>query len=251
MEKRGQVTLFVIAAIIIIGVVVAVFLAPRINFLAGDVEPNSYLRNCIEDDARESMERLAMQGGYPNPENYVTYQDEKFTYLCYTAEEYKPCIVQQALIKKNFEDQIRMQIEPRARQCYNDLKESYESRGFDVTGSPGDLNVSFVPGRLNLEFLSPMTVTKENTQTFTKFSTSIDTEMYGLLLTAGSIVEFESTLGDTETLTYIQYYPDLSIEKIKRDGDTLYTLSNVVSGDEFQFATRSLVWPEGYGVQKI
>ena len=37
-------------------------------------------------------------------------------------------------------------------------------------------------------------------------------------------------------------------EKLKKDADTIYTLSNVVSGDEFTFATRSLVWPQGYGV---
>lgn len=251
MDKRGQVTLFVIIAVIIVAAVAAIFLAPRISFLTGDVEPNSYLKNCIEDDARETMQQLASQGGYAEPENFVSYQDERFVYLCYISESYKPCIVQQPLIKRNFEQEIKKLIEPRARQCYNDLKESYESKGYDVTGTAGELNVSFIPGSLVLEFLSPMTVTKENTQTFTKFSTTLDTEMYALLLTASSIIEFESTLGDSETLLYIQYYPDLSIEKIKRDGDTLYTLSNVLTEDKFSFATRSLVWPQGYGVQEI
>ena len=75
--------------------------------------------------------------------------------------------------------------------------------------------------------------------------------MYDLLLTSTSMVEFESTLGDTETLSYIQYYPDLKIEKLKRNGDTLYTLSNVVTGDKFSFSSRSLVFPPGYGLEKL
>jgi len=192
-----------------------------------------------------------MNGGYLEPESYVSYQGEKFTYFCYTSEFYEPCVVQQPLIKRNFEMELKKQIEPRARQCVNDLKKLYETKGYDVQADVGNLNVTFIPGKLNLEFLSPMTISKENVQTFRKFSSSIDTEMYDLLLTASSIVDFESTLGDTETLIYIQYYPDLKIEKIKRDGNTLYTLSNVVSKDEFQFATRSLVWPQGYGVEEI
>lgn len=251
MEKRGQVTLFVIIAVVIIGVIVLIFLAPRIQVLFTDVEPNSYLKDCIEEDSLEIMEGLAMQGGYSNPESFVNYQDEKFSYLCYTSEFYKTCAVQQPLIKRNFEMELKNRIEPRARDCVSNLKETYESKGYDVQADVGELNVSFVPGSLVLEFLSPMTITKESTQTFRKFSTAIDTGMYDLLLTAASIVEFESTLGDTETLTYIQYYPDLKIEKIKRDGDTLYILSNVVTKDKFQFATRSLVWPQGYGTEKL
>jgi len=250
MRKEGQVSLFVIVAIIIVGVVLVIFLFPKIQVFISDVEPNSYLKNCIEDDSRETIEFLAGQGGYSEPENYVEYLGNKYTYLCYTSEDYKTCLVQQPLIKKHFEDELKNKIEPRARKCVQDLKELYESKGYDVSSSPGDLNVSFIPGKLVLDFLSPMTISKESKQTFRKFAISINTEMYDLLLTAASIIEFESTFGDSETLSYIQYYPDLKIEKIKRDGNTLYTLGNVISGDEFRFGSRSLVWPPGYGLEE-
>ena len=65
-------------------------------------------------------------------------------------------------------------------------------------------------------------------------------------------MQFESVLGDSETTLYIQYYPDLKIEKIKRaDEGTIYKLSNVVTGDEFTFASRSLNWPAGYGLEEL
>ncbi len=251
MKKEGQISIFVIVAIIIVGVVVAIFLFPQINVFVGDVEPNSYLRDCIEEDARETMEVLALQAGYTNPESFVNYQDNKFTYLCYTSENYKTCVVQQPLIKGHFEKELKAQIEPRAQQCVQDLKEAYERKGYSVKAGVGELNVSFIPGKLVFDFINPMTIEKEGVQTFRKFTTSINTEMYDLILTASSIIDFESTLGDTDTLLYIKYYPDLKIEKIKRDGDTLYTLSDVVTGDKFSFASRSLVWPSGYGQESL
>jgi len=249
MDKRGQVTLFIIVAVIIVGVAVAVFLTPRIQVYFTDVEPNSFLKDCIEQDAREIMNLLAENAGYDSPPSFVEYQGEKFTYLCYTSEFYETCTVQQPLIKRNYELELKKQIEPRARACVEELVEAYESRGYDVQSTPGELNVSFIPGSLMLDFVSPLTVTKENRQTFQKFSTSINTEMYDLIFTAQSIVASEAVLGNAETLLYLQYYPDLKIEKILRDGDTIYILENVISEDKFQFATRSLVWPQGYGVE--
>ena len=43
-------------------------------------------------------------------------------------------------------------------------------------------------------------------------------------------------------------YPDFIIEKIKRgDGTTIYIIKNKESKTKFQFASRSFVWPPGYG----
>ena len=96
-----------------------------------------------------------------------------------------------------------------------------------------------------------MSITKESTQRFEKFGISIESEIYDLLSIATSIISFESTLGDSETLSYIQYYPDLTIEKIEREGTTIYKLKNVITDEEFVFASRSLVWPQGYGFENV
>jgi hypothetical protein len=249
MRNRGQVAIFVILAIVIVGIIVILYLFPGANiFVSQDLNPSSFLRDCIEPSVEEIVPVLALQGGYSQPDHFVTYQGNEIQYLCYTDQNYKPCIVQQPLLKRHFEEEIKNYVEPRARECVNELKDSYERRGFRVTSSPGDINVSFIPGSLVVDFLSPMTISKESSQTFRKFAVSVDSELYDLLLTSTSIIQFESTLGDSETTLYLQYYPDLKIEKIKRDSDTIYIVSDVVSGDSFRFATRSLVWPQGYGI---
>jgi len=251
-NKKGQLVIFVIVAIVIVAIVLVVSLFPGLQLLTTDVSPSSFLRNCIESDVRDFTDVLSKQGGYIEPDNYVLYEGEKIQYLCYTAEDYRPCVVQQPLLVKHVEEEIKDFVEPRARQCVKDLEEQYERRGYTVETTPGDISVSIIPSSIVIDFISPMSVTKESTQTFRKFAVSINSEWYDLLLTAVSIVQFESTLGDSETTLYIQYYPDLSIDKIKRaDEGTIYKLSNVVTGDEFTFASRSLNWPTGYGFENL
>ena len=249
MNKRGQIAIFVIIAILIASVILVVFLNPggRIG-ISEDVNPSSYLSNCIEPKVSEALEILSKQGGSLNPENYVLYRDQKVEYLCYTNKQYSLCSVQQPLLVMHIEDEIKSYVEPVARQCIRDLEERYESQGYIVSTTPGDLSVDFAPGKISIEFDSPMTIEKDSTQTFRKFAVSINSEMYDLLMTAVSIIQYESALGDSETLLYLQYYPDLSIKKVKREGDTIYTLKNVVTNEAFTFASRSLVWPAGYGL---
>jgi uncharacterized protein YcgL (UPF0745 family) len=251
MNKRGQIAIFVIIAIVIVAVVLVVFLFPRLNLFVTDVNPTSFLRSCIKSEVEDVKEVLSRQGGYLEPDNYVLYNGEKIQYLCYTSQNYEPCLVQQPLLVRHVENEIKSQVEPTARKCVQDLKEQYERQGFSVQTTSGEIDVDLIPGSVVVNFLAPMTVSKETTQTFQKFAVGLDSEWYDLLLNAVSIIDFESTLGDSETTLYIQYYPDLRVDKTKREGDTIYKLSNVITGDEFTFASRSLVWPEGYGFEEL
>ena len=248
-NKRGQIAIFIIVAVVIVAVVLIIFLFPQVTevFVTQDLNPTAFLSKCIEPVILEGIELTSKQGGYLEPDNYVMYQGEKIQYLCYTSENYKPCVVQQPLIKEKMENELEFFVEPVARQCVSDLEEEYERRGFNVDTKPGDVDVKIEPQKIIVDFLSPMTVSKESTQTFRKFAIGINSEIYDLVLTATSIIQFESALGDSSIEEYIQYYPDLKIEKIKREGDTIYKLSNVITEESFTFASRSLVWPPGYG----
>lgn len=245
-ERSGQVTIFVILALIVIGVIIVMFAFPSANVFSSEVNPSSYLRACIEPEINDIKDKLSLQGGYTNPDNYAMYQDLKLQYLCYTSQYYVPCSVQQPLLLKHVQEEVKKHIEPRAKQCFEDLKDQYESRGYDVTSGPSQISVGIVPGTINVEFIAPLTLRKEDTQTFEKFSVGMASEWYDLINIATNIIQYESTFGDSETSLYISYYPDLLIEKTRRDdGSTIYQLSYATTEDKFAFATRSLVWPQG------
>jgi hypothetical protein len=250
--KRGQVAIYVIIAIVIVAVILVLVLFPgvRDTIAGGEFSPGSFLEDCVSEDVKSGVALLASQGGYADPEGFILHEGEKIKYLCYNSGNYETCVVQQPMIKNHFEMELGEIVTPRANECARELKEAYESRGYSVSSSSVSSQVSIIPGKIRVDFLAPMTVTKDSSQTFRDFDVELTSEMYDLLLTSQSIVEFESTYGDSETTLYLQYYPDLKIEKLKVDeGSTIYILGNFNTNEEFRFASRSLVWPPGYGIE--
>lgn len=245
-NTKGQVTIFIILALVLVGILVVIFAFPEVNVFSDSVNPGQYLKSCIEPEINIIKDTLSEQGGYANPSHYTFYQDMKIQYLCYISESYLPCVVQQPLLLKNVENEVKKYIEPRAKQCLQDLKNQYERKGYRVASSGSEIKVSIIPEKIVVDFVAPLTITKETTQTFQKFAVATDSNWYDLILTAVSIIQYESTLGDSETSLYISYYPNLKIEKTRRDdGTTIYQLSDITTEDEFTFATRSLIWPQG------
>ena len=252
MDKKGQVAIFVIIAIVIVGVVLAIFFYPRITeFVAPSaISPAQNLEDCIKPDVQLTVNLLAKQGGDENPIGYINYKETKIKYLCYITGYYQTCLVQQPMLMTHFGNEISRMLTARTDRCAQNLKEEYTNKGYAVEMGKINSSVLMAPGKIVIIFNSPMKITKgEETRTFDKFDVVISSQIYDLLAISTSIVDYEATYGDSETTLYMQYYPDLKIEKIKlEDGIKIYKVSNVVSKEEFEFATRSLVWPAGYGL---
>jgi len=251
--KRGQVAIFVVVAIALVAVILLVFLIrPEItNIAPTEFSPNGFLKECIKPTIDDGIETLSKQGGYENPEGFVSRDDVKIKYLCYTNQFYETCQIQQPFIKNHFESELKEIVRPVADNCFNSLKSEYERQGFGVSSLGSTVDVDISSGVIRVGFDAPTTITKDTTRTFDGFEVVIESEMYDLLLTADSIIEFEATYGDSETTLYMQYYPDLVIRKPTSSvdyGTTIYTVENVVTGEEFTFASRSLVFPPGLGL---
>lgn len=252
MQKRGQTTVFIILAIVIVvfGILIYFFYPQVSSALGFSVAPSAFMSECIQSEVLSGVDLLSKQGGYANPEGYITYEGQNVKYLCYTSQYYIPCYVQQPLLRAHFEQELAQLLKTKAESCATELENYYKSRGYTVSrdGETG-VSVTIVPEKISVVVSAPMTVTKENTQKFREFRFEEKSNMYSLLMTATSIIDFESTYGDSETTSYMQYYPNLKIQKNKLgDGSKIYTLSDVTSGESFTFASRSLAWPGGYGL---
>ncbi|MEK6928663.1 MAG: hypothetical protein AABW65_01760 [Nanoarchaeota archaeon] len=249
--KKGQVAIFILIALVIIAAVIVIMLrqdkriAPSI-----DLSPTAYLKSCVEEDIKINKENIAKQGGYRDPEGILEYKGDKIKYLCYTSEYYKTCTVQQPLLKEKFEKELESAVKSKAEQCIQNLKIEYERKGYDVSLDKTESTLEIEPGKIIFNFASPMRISKaESRQNFNGFTIEINSKIYELVLIATSIVEFESGFGDSETTSYVNYYPDITINKIKLgDGSKVYEIGDVVTGESFRFASRSLAWPPGYGL---
>ncbi len=255
-EKRGQVTIFIIIAIIIVALAFLIYsFYPQIKSTLGGEEKNppSYIQTCLEDEIKDIADKLSLQGGSLNPENYILYKDEKIEYLCYTTEYYKPCTVQQPALKQHIELEIKNEIEESVKFCFASLKSSYEKKGYSVDLKSGDRRIELFPQRIVSTFDYSLTLTKgEDTQSYDSFVVMLNNNLYELTAIASSIIEWETLYGDSEPQTYMTYYPHLKVERLgDGDGGKVYILTNRDTGDKLQFAVRSQVWPAGYATSTI
>jgi len=254
-SKHGQITIFIIIAVIIVAAVTLVFfffpqILVNLGFLTNN--PQTFMQNCIEDSAKEVVEKISLQGGSLEPENSILYQDNPVEYLCYTDQFYLTCVMQQPLLRQHIEFQIKEGIESSKETCFDSLKESFERQGYSVELSSGETNVELLPERIVINFENPITLTKESSERFERTSVILNNNLYELIGIANSILNWEARFGDAETTTYMSYYKDLKVEKkLQSDGSTIYILTNRDSGNKFQFASRSVAWPPGFGIDGV
>lgn len=250
-KGRGQTTVYIILAILIVVFgIVLYFIYPRFNsIISGDTRPGDYMKACVGPSINEGLDLISKQGGYIDPEGYILHEGQRVKYLCYTTHYYRPCYVQQPLLVSHVEGELSEYLESKARECVGELRNYYEERGYDVVGGNNvDVDVSIAPDVVGVTIDAPMTFKRDTTQEFERFRVGKSSELYSLLMTAVSIIDFESTYGDSEVTIYMQYYPELQLRKNKLiDGSTVYKIKNVKTNEEFTFASRSLAWPGGMG----
>jgi len=250
-EKRGQVTIFIIIALLIIGIAIAIyFLIPRAETgTTFDVKnPNAFLQSCLEDNVNNIIDTLSLKGGSIDPENYFLYQGEKIEYLCYTNEYYKTCIIQQPLLKQHIEAEIKKNIVDDVQACFNSLENNYKNQGYNVNLQDGKTVVELLPKRVAINFEDYiLTITKGGTEKYDSLNVVLNNNLYELTSIVNSIIDWESAYGDAETTTYMAYYKDLKVEKrVQQDGTKIYVLTDRNTGKQFRFASRSVAWPPGF-----
>jgi len=250
-NKRGQVTIFIIVGIIIVVFAILIYMfypSIKSNLGFGSQNPSAYMQTCLEDDIVNSVDVLSAQGGSIKPEHYITYNNEDIEYLCYTNEYYKTCVVQQPMLQNHVEEEIKKNINSRALECFAGMKATYENKGYSFNSRGENFEVELLPKRIVVRFNDSVTLIKEDSENYDSLEVVLNNNLYELVSIANSILNWEAQYGDSETTIYMNYYHDLKVEKKKQgDGSTIYILTDRNNENKFQFASRSVAWPPGYG----
>ena len=254
-KKKGQVTIFIIIGILIIvlGILIYAFY-PQIKTTFGFEadNPSAFIQECLEEKIVNDLDMLSLQGGSLEPEHYILYENEKVEYLCYTNEYYKTCVVQQPMLKNHIEAEIKESIQERVTECFDNLEKNYLGKNYGVELREGGVEIELLPKRVIVTSNRSLILTKDGTEIYDSFEVIVHNNIYELVSVANSILKWETNLGDSETTTYMNYYHDLKVEKKKQtDGSTVYILTDRNNGNKFQFSSRSIAWPPGYGTDNI
>ena len=258
MEKRGQITIFVILGIIIIVIFILFFLLrtnikPEINYEISEKNPNYFLKTCIEDDLRYNIDKISINGGYLNPVLTKTFKFEneeifsEIAYLCYTKNYYVTCVNQEPMFINHLKNELKESISDEVQECFDSLAKSFEKEGYVVDASYRGFDLYLKYGELDIKLNAELKLTnpkesfKEN-----NFKIVFKTKIYDLTEVVQEIVSQEARFCNFDNTGYMMIHPQIKISKFRTsDFNTLYTLEHKKTKEKFRFAIRGCAIPPG------
>lgn len=252
--KKGQVTMFVIIALMIVvaGVLIYLFF-PGIKTTSTTLQENpiAYFQNCIQGNLTADVRTISLQGGSMNPSPSITYNGSNIAYLCYNNQPYaysttEMCAPQVAFLTSSVEKQIEQAIAPTVHTCFQEMQKDYQSQGYTVTMNEGSFSVRLLSQKISLVSDTQLTLTKGEKEYYNSFDATLNNNLYELTGVASTIEGWEQTYGDADPVYFMGYYPDLRITKtVLSDWTHIWTIEEISTGNKFEFATRAINWPLG------
>jgi len=247
-NKSAQVTLFIIIALIVVSISLLFFLWIKPTFIDSSGGLKGF-DGCVEDAVSSSVEKLGKQAGFISPEFSYMYNNDKIGYLCYTNLYYQPCIVQKPFLVNHLEEELLRDVREEINICYDNSIEDLKSRGYDVVSGGIDVEILLEPKKILVNINAPTSVVGGGSSSYKNFDVVLNNPLYDMLMVSTSILQYETRFGDSDIDTFMIYYPDFIIDKLKQgDGTTVYVLQDKNTKTKFQFASRSYAWPAGYGI---
>lgn len=243
MEKKGQITIFVILGIVIIALVV-LFLAFRKDILPPSTqqginaemrEAKRIVNDCLDRETTDLVKKLALQGGYlsPGPDTFRLWNDTPISYLCFNQENRDTC-TNRLLTLRKMEDQLSKAIEENLQTCvdFTDIS------GVEVIANkPFQVTTRVLPVQVLIDLEYPVTVkskVSEASATERKFSMIVDAPLGSLYDVAQDVLDLETEIGQFDILSYVllklgkytilinKPYPDKIYQLKLRENDFMF-----------------------------
>jgi len=260
--ERGQITIFIIVGVLIVSGIILFFLY-RTNLISNigiggrqEANVNAFLNSCLEEKTKEAVRELSIRGGELNPKlsiNFLFTGEEDYrniSYLCYTQNNFRPCVAQKPAIILDMQNGIKDYISDDVESCFQEMLSDFKSKGFDV-GSDSELRsfeVKLMPRRILIQTNSEVILTKsDETTTQKNFEIAIQSRVYELLGIVQEIINGEAQFCYFEDTGFEVAYPEFLIDKFNvESGNYIYTIENIDSREKFRFAIRSCGVPPGF-----
>ncbi|MCK4553183.1 hypothetical protein KAT80_03185 [Candidatus Pacearchaeota archaeon] len=256
-KRKAQVTIFIIAGILIFTAVVFFFLF-RQGVIPGigekpEENPGGFLEICIEDKLIEGVELISSQGGYIENSLNRTFKfsDEKdftdISYLCYNQNYYLPCINQEPMLIQHLKAEVKEYVLDDVKKCFDNLVLSLDRRGYVVDATYNGFEIEFATKKIIIDINGKIILTKSGeTAKQENLQIIIPSRFYDLAVVVQEIVSQEARFCNFEHLGFMLFYPKFNIEKFRTgDGIIIYTVQHKDTQEEFKFAVRSCVIPPG------
>jgi len=251
MNKKAQVTLYILLSIVIVTSVILFFLfKDSISITSNPInDPDSYLRSCIEDSIKASEENILDSNGFYSKDTYnsMLYNSEKIPYLCTSYEYYSACMPQEPM----FAEKQRVLMENKAavdfNNCVSTLKKELENKGYNIKNDNSIVSIIFMKDviKANVE-INFIATREESSIKLQDIEVTHPSKLFNMLNLAQTIVNYESTLCEFGLMNWMATNSEILIKRDTTSDQTkVYTLQERIGLKELKFAIRTCVSPAG------
>ncbi|MBU2576783.1 MAG: hypothetical protein KKF50_03605 [Nanoarchaeota archaeon] len=247
-NKRGQLTIFIIVAVVLVVAIIAAFwfIGKRTTETPANLNPKQFVQKCVRDAVENSVEKMLENGGQRMPSQAISYQGTEWNYLCYQADFYLGCYNLHPMLEFLIENEIKEDTKREVQACFDSMREDFESKGFDVSGGSTDYSIDLLPGMVEVNLKKRIDVVRgDSSQSYEDFGTKILSPIYELMRIAREVVNSESQYCHFEYNGYMLLYPDYEIRRIDYSDSKIYRLIDRRTKAEFKFAVRSCAFAPG------
>ncbi len=181
MQKRGQVTVFVIVGIVAIITIALIFFAKDALIEQATKATNNekYLqlqatsiqneiRTCAETITQETLTTLGNQGGYFDPPKFISYYNKKIGYRCTQREDIEAC-QNDPIVQTTFKNKIEQHITTQMQSCLDLTR--WRNKEFIMETGELQTELTLHEASTQVDITYPLTLTK-NDVTITRDKTT-------------------------------------------------------------------------------
>ena len=246
-QKKGQITIFIIIGLIFVVLIVmafSFFMKPTI--IVSDENPGAYIEKCMKDSFNDVENILLEQGGSLNPGLYKFYNGKNVTYICYTKDFYKQCVMVQPLLVRHIAKEIENYSREKMENCFQTLKTNLLEKGYQVElGENMELTTELALGSVKMIIKRDLSVVKEDSKNFKEFRSFSASPLYDLAMVVQEIGAEEAKFCYFDYLGYMMLY-NFDITRFQTgDMNKIYTISKKGDIKKMNVAVRSCALPQG------
>ena len=239
MQKRGQVTVFVIVGIIIFAIVGLIFYTQdfiiKKEVIPPQVQPiYNYIESCVQSTLLDSIRILGIQGGYiVTPSTSIKTDFSTIAYGHYQGKDILPPI-------KKMQDELSLYLRATIPLCFN----TEDFPGFTITQSDIKAKTTIKGNFVSASITYPITVSKGDSthRLESKYNAEIPIRLGSIHNTANDIIENEISNPNTIELTFLANL-DYDVAILTHEDSLIYSITDPNSVIEdipytFMFASK-------------
>ncbi|MGV8142894.1 MAG: hypothetical protein ACP5NS_04675 [Candidatus Pacearchaeota archaeon] len=251
MNKRAQIAIFVIVGILIVTVILFIFLidrTPRISRGQDLDNPESYIDNCVKEQASIEIDNLIAHAGFPDAQDIVMYKGIAIPYLCKNVNYYQPCIAQYPIYLTQVQKELVTQFSDDVEVCFATLSQELAKRNYIVDAGQITLSAEIKPSITHIGIERQFTISKEGfARTYDRFDVFVNTKLYELASIAQEIVSQEAKFCYFSNDGFMALYNNFDVRKdVLGESTKIYTIENKETSEKMTLAIRGCAIPAGF-----